>query len=337
MRVVFAGTPEFAAHALEAIEAAGHTIALVLTQPDRRAGRGMHLHASPVKEFALSKGIPVLQPTSLNTNNADDAKRAEAISALHVLSQTQFDVMVVVAYGLIIPQSMLDLAEQLGRHGAFNIHGSLLPRWRGAAPIQRAIAAGDERTGITIMQMDVGLDTGDMVLSEAINIAPDETSSSLHDRLADLGARLMVHCLALLEAQAETPRIPQGEDGMCYAEKIQKAEAEIDWSQSATTIDRLIRAFNPFPGASSTLNGQSLKFWRARPLTKLQADQYQEQASNCSGLIVGKSKDGFVVWCKDSALEVLEIQKPGGRRTSAAQWVQTEKPADKLQFTKATA
>ncbi len=337
MRVVFAGTPEFAAHALQAIEAAGHTIALVLTQPDRRAGRGMHLHASPVKEFALSKGIPVLQPTSLNTNSADDAKRAEAIAALHVLSQTQFDVMVVVAYGLIVPQSILDLAEQAGRYGAFNIHGSLLPRWRGAAPIQRAIAAGDERTGITIMQMDAGLDTGDMVLSEAIDIEPDETSSSLHDRLADLGARLMVRCLAMLDAQAEVPRIPQGEDGMCYAEKIQKAEAEIDWSQSAIIIDRLIRAFNPFPGASSTLNGQSLKFWRARPLAQLQADQYQEQAADRLGLIVGKSKDGFVVWCKDSALEVLEIQKPGGRRMSAAQWIQAENPTDELQFTKATA
>jgi methionyl-tRNA formyltransferase len=295
------------------------------------------LHASPVKEFALSKGIPVLQPTSLNTNSADDAKRAEAIAALHVLSQTQFDAMVVVAYGLIVPQSILDLAEQAGRYGAFNIHGSLLPRWRGAAPIQRAIAAGDERTGITIMQMDAGLDTGDMVLSEAIDIAPDETSSSLHDRLADLGARLMVRCLAMLDAQAEVPRIPQGEDGMCYAEKIQKAEAEIDWSQSAIIIDRLIRAFNPFPGASSTLNGQSLKFWRARPLAQLQADQYQEQAADRPGLIVGKSKDGFVVWCKDSALEVLEIQKPGGRRMSAAQWIQAEKPMDELQFTKATA
>jgi methionyl-tRNA formyltransferase len=337
MRVVFAGTPEFAAHALEAIEAAGHTIALVLTQPDRRAGRGMHLHASPVKEFALSKDIPVLQPTSLNTNSTDDAKRAEAIAALHVLSQTQFDAMVVVAYGLIIPQSILDLAEQARRHGAFNIHGSLLPRWRGAAPIQRAIAAGDARTGITIMQMDAGLDTGDMVLSEAIDIAPDETSSSLHDRLADLGARLMVRCLAMLDAQAEMPRIPQGEDGMCYAEKIQKAEAEIDWSQSAIIIDRLIRAFNPFPGASSTLHGQSLKIWRARPLTQLQADQYQEQASNRPGLVVGKSKDGFMVWCKDRALEVLEIQKPGGRRMSAAQWIQAEKPTDELQFTKATA
>ena len=333
MRVIFAGTPDFAAHALEAIEAAGHTIALVLTQPDRRAGRGMHLQASPVKAFALSKGIPVLQPASLNANSTDKEKKADAIAALHVISATQFDAMVVVAYGLIIPQAILDLAERPGRHGAFNIHGSLLPRWRGAAPIQRAIAAGDMRTGITIMQMDAGLDTGDMVLSEAIDIAPNETSSSLHDRLAALGAGLMVRCLAMLDAQEETPRTPQSEEGMCYAEKIQKTEAEIDWTQDAITIDRLIRAFNPFPGASSTLNGQSLKFWCARPLTKLLADQYQ--GSHHPGSIVGKSKDGFVVWCKDSALEVLEIQKPGGRRMSAAQWIQAEKPAGALQFTKA--
>jgi methionyl-tRNA formyltransferase len=229
---------------------------------------------------------------------------------------------------------MLDLAEQPGRHGAFNIHGSLLPRWRGAAPIQRAIAAGDKRTGITIMQMDAGLDTGDMVLSEAIDIGPHETSSSLHDRLAELGAGLMVRCLAMLDAQEETPRTPQTEEGMCYAEKIQKTEAEIDWSQTAATIDRLIRAFNPFPVASSTLNGQSLKFWRARLLAKGLADQYQ--GSHRPGSIVGKSKDGFVVWCQDGALEVLEIQKPGGRRTSAAQWIQAEKPAAALQFTKAT-
>ena len=333
MRVIFAGTPDFAAHALEAIEAAGHTIALVLTQPDRRAGRGMHLQASPVKAFALSKGIPVLQPASLNANSTDKEKKADAIAALHVISATQFDAMVVVAYGLIIPQAILDLAELPGRHGAFNIHGSLLPRWRGAAPIQRAIAAGDMRTGITIMQMDAGLDTGDMVLSEAIDIAPNETSSSLHDRLAALGAGLMVRCLAMLDTQEETPRTPQSEEGMCYAEKIQKTEAEIDWTQDAITIDRLIRAFNPFPGASSTLNGQSLKFWCARPLTKFLADQYQ--GSHHPGSIVGKSKDGFVVWCKDSALEVLEIQKPGGRRMSAAQWIQAEKPAGALQFTKA--
>ena len=333
MRVIFAGTPDFAAHALEAIEAAGHTIALVLTQPDRRAGRGMHLQASPVKAFALSKGIPVLQPASLNANSTDKEKKADAIAALRVISATQFDAMVVVAYGLIIPQAILDLAEQPGRHGAFNIHGSLLPRWRGAAPIQRAIAAGDMRTGITIMQMDAGLDTGDMVLSEAIDIALNETSSSLHDRLAALGARLMVRCPATLDAQEETPRTPQSEEGMCYAEKIQKTEAEIDWTQDAITIDRLIRAFNPFPGASSTLNGQSLKFWCARPLTKFLADQYQ--GSHHPGSILGKSKDGFVVWCKDSALEVLEIQKPGGRRMSAAQWIQAEKPAGALQFTKA--
>jgi methionyl-tRNA formyltransferase len=185
------------------------------------------------------------------------------------------------------------------------------------------------------MQMDAGLDTGDMVLSEAIDIASDETSSSLHDCLAALGARLMVRCLAMLDAQEETPRTPQSEAGMCYAEKIQKTEAEIDWSQNAITIDRLIRAFNPFPGASSSLNGQSLKFWRARPMVKELADQYQ--GSHRPGSIVGKSKDGFVVWCKDGALEVLEIQKPGGKRTSAAQWIQSEKPAGALQFTKATA
>jgi len=333
MRVIFAGTPDFAARALQAIEAAGHTIVLVLTQPDRRAGRGMHMQASPVKEFALDKGIPLLQPASLNTSHLDKAKRTEAIAALHVIGQTQFDAMVVVAYGLIIPQAILDLAEQPGRHGAFNIHGSLLPRWRGAAPIQRAIATGDEHTGITIMQMDAGLDTGDMVLSEAIDIRPDETSGSLHDRLAELGARLMVRCLAMLDAEEEMLRTPQSEEGMCYAEKIQKTEAEIDWSQTAITIDRLIRAFDPFPGASSTLNGQSLKFWHARPLAQALADQYQ--GSHRPGSIVGKSKDGFVVWCKDSALEVLEIQKPGGRRTSAGQWIQSEKPAGALQFTKA--
>ena len=182
-----------------------------------------------------------------------------------------------------------------------------------------------------------GLDTGDMVMSEAIDIAPDETSSSLHDRLADLGARLMVRCLAMLDASEKLPRTSQGEEGMCYAEKIQKTEAEIDWSQTVVTIDRLIRAFNPFPGASSTLNGQSLKFWRARPLAKVLSDQYQGQGSHHPGSIVGKSKDGFVVWCGDGALEVLEIQKPGGRRISAAQWIQAEKPAGVLQFTKATA
>ena len=337
MRVVFAGTPEFAAHALRAITAAGHTVVLVLTQPDRRAGRGMHLHASPVKEFALSKGFPLLQPASLNTDSNDPIKKREAEAALQAITQTPFDAMVVVAYGLIIPQAMLDLAEQPGRHGAFNIHGSLLPRWRGAAPIQRAIAAGDESTGITIMQMDAGLDTGDMVLSETIAIGAEESSAGLHDRLAELGAKLMVRCLAMLETQPRMVRTPQAKEGMCYAEKIQKSEAEIDWSKSAAEIERLIRAFNPYPGASSTLNKQSHKFWRARVLAQSLVAHYGDAQSNSPGAVMGVSKDGFVVCCGSGALEVLEIQKPGGRRIPAAQWLQAEGPGHGLQFTKATA
>lgn len=337
MRVVFAGTPEFAAHALRAITAAGHTVVLVLTQPDRRAGRGMHLHASPVKELAISKGFPLLQPASLNTDSKDPIKKREAEAALQAITQTPFDAMVVVAYGLIIPQAMLDLAEQPGRHGAFNIHGSLLPRWRGAAPIQRAIAAGDESTGITIMQMDAGLDTGDIVLSETIPIGAEETSASLHDRLADVGAKLMVRCLAMLEAQPKLVRTPQAKEGMCYAEKIQKAEAEIDWSKSAVEVERLIRAFNPYPGASSMLNKQSLKFWRARALPQSLAEQYCDAQPNSPGAVMGESKEGLVVCCGSGALEVFEIQKPGGRRIPAAQWFQAEKSEHGLQFTKATA
>ena len=337
MRVVFAGTPEFAAHALRAITAAGHTVVLVLTQPDRRAGRGMHLQASPVKAFALSQGIPLLQPTSLNTGSNDPIKKSEAEAVLQVIGNIPFDAMVVVAYGLIVPQTMLDLAEQPDRHGAFNIHGSLLPRWRGAAPIQRAIAAGDASTGITIMQMDSGLDTGDIVLSEAIAIGAEETSASLHDRLADLGAKLMVRCLSMLEAQPKILRTPQAKEGMCYAEKIQKAEAEIDWSTSAVEVERLIRAFNPYPGASTLLNQQSIKFWRARALPQSQAEQYCVAQPNSPGAMMGRSKDGFVVRCGSGALEVLEIQKPGGKRIPATQWLQAEKPEHGLQFTNRTA
>lgn len=337
MRVVFAGTPKFAAHALKAIEAAGHTVMLVLTQPDRRAGRGMQLQASPVKEFALSKDMPLLQVESLKFDGSDPIKRAQVEAALKQISQTGFEAMVVVAYGLIIPQAILDLAERPDRHGAFNIHASLLPRWRGAAPIQRAIAAGDAQTGITIMQMDAGLDTGDTVLSEAISISPEDTSGSLHDRLAELGATLMVQCLSELEAKKTLRHTPQPEAGVCYAEKIQKAEAEIDWSESATKIDRLIRAFNPFPGASSTLNKQSIKFWRAATLPAAALEQYRSPQAPPNGAVVGATKNGFVVWCNDSALEVLEIQKPGGRRISALQWLQAENPQHALQFTKATA
>jgi methionyl-tRNA formyltransferase len=244
MKIVFAGTPEFAAQAMRAIESAGHQIVLALTQPDRRAGRGMHLQASPVKTFALEKNIPVLQPATLRLQHADLEKRTTAQEAYQYLSHLDFDAMVVVAYGLILPQEILDLASQNGRHGCFNIHASLLPRWRGAAPIQRAIESGDVKTGVSIMQMDVGLDTGDTVLVQALDISPQETSATLHDRLADLGSDLVVSVLNALDQDHETKRMPQAQDGITYAEKILKSEAEIDWSLSAGEIDRRIRFLN---------------------------------------------------------------------------------------------
>ena len=199
MKIVFAGTPIFAAQALRAIDRAGHEIVLVLTQPDRRAGRGMQLHASPVKAFALEKNIPILQPATLQRNSADSQKRVQAQDAYDRLSHLSFDAMVVVAYGLILPQEILDLAKRNGRYGCFNIHASLLPRWRGAAPIQRSIESGDSKTGISIMQMDAGLDTGDTVLVREVSIDASETGATLHDRLAVLGADLMVEILCLLE------------------------------------------------------------------------------------------------------------------------------------------
>ncbi|MEY4059389.1 MAG: hypothetical protein RL551_628, partial [Pseudomonadota bacterium] len=229
MKIVFAGTPEFAAQAMRAIEKAGHQIVLALTQPDRRAGRGMHLQASPVKLFAQEKNIPVLQPASLKQSHPDLQKQAAALEAYQYLSGIDFDAMVVVAYGLILPQDVLDIASRNGRYGCFNIHASLLPRWRGAAPIQRAIESGDACTGVSIMQMDAGLDTGDTVLVGDLKIASDETSATLHDRLAKLGAELMVKVLNDLDKDVVIARTPQPSIGITYAEKILKNEAEIDW------------------------------------------------------------------------------------------------------------
>ena len=323
MKVVFAGTPEFAAHALRAIEAAGHEVVLVMTQPDRRAGRGMQLQASPVKTYALNKNRPVLQPASLKRTSPDPIKRAEAQEAYDIINRAEFDVMVVVAYGLIIPQDILELTERAGRHGAFNIHASLLPRWRGAAPIQRAIEAGDVETGVTIMQMDAGLDTGDMVLTKVTPIYVDDTSVSLHDRLAALGAELIVQCLAQLEAGKTLTPTPQPSEGMCYAEKIQKNEAEIDWNQTAASIDRRIRAFNPFPGASACLQNQTIKIWRSRALTGSEANPSAKHLS-AAGTIIGTSKQGVLVACREGLLEIEEVQKPGGKRISAVQWLHAE-------------
>lgn len=335
MKVVFAGTPEFAAYALRAIEAAGHTVVLVMTQPDRRAGRGMQMQASAVKEFALSKSMPLLQVSSLKRSSADPQKKEDACRAYKTLNQTEFDVMVVVAYGLIIPQDILDITERQGRYGAFNIHGSLLPRWRGAAPIQRAIEAGDLETGITIMRMDAGLDTGDTVLLKAIPILPNETSADLHDRLAKLGAELMMQCLAQLESGKVLIRTQQPSEGVCYAEKIQKAEAEIDWNQSARCIDRRIRAFNPFPGASTLMQGQAIKVWRSSVAAGTKANAAANQSS--PGTIIGKGDKGVLVACGEGVLEVEEIQKPGGKRVPALQWLQSEQAQQTaLQFIKAT-
>jgi methionyl-tRNA formyltransferase len=313
MKIVFAGTPEFAAHAMRAIDGAGHEIVLALTQPDRRAGRGMHLQASPVKEFALEKNIPVLQPETLKRNSANPEKQAQAQEAYRQLSEIDFDAMVVVAYGLILPQDVLDITQQPGRYGSFNIHASLLPRWRGAAPIQRAIESGDTKTGICIMQMDVGLDTGDTVLVNELVIVPEETSSTLHDRLAKLGAQSIVDTLNCLQAGKALVHTPQATNDVTYAEKILKSEAEIDWNLSAQAIDQRIRAFNPFPGATSNAQELEMKFWSSRI----------PKSGACSktghpGELLGFSEKGAYIQCGQGMVEILEMQKPGGKKMPAS-------------------
>ena len=303
MRVAFAGTPALAGAALAALHGAGFEIALVLTQPDRPAGRGMKLLPSPVKAFALAHGLALAQPRSLRLDGKfpDDARAArEALIAAGV------DVMVVAAYGLILPQWVLDVP----RLGCLNIHGSLLPRWRGAAPIQRAIEAGDARTGITVMQMDAGLDTGAMLLVESTAIAPGDTSATLHDRLAALGARLIVEALELAACGGLSPT-PQPADGVTYAHKIDKAEAAIDWALPAATIERRLRAFDPFPGASSALGAETVKLWRGTSV----------DGCGTPGEVLAANAAGIVVACGSDALRITELQRPGGRRASAAQFL----------------
>jgi methionyl-tRNA formyltransferase len=292
MRAVFAGTPEFAAVALRAISAAGHDIPLVLTQPDRPAGRGMALQASPVKRLAQELGIEVFQPLSLKDAGAQ--ARVREIGA---------DVMVVAAYGLILPQAVLDMP----RFGCINIHASLLPRWRGAAPIQRAILAGDAETGVCIMQMEAGLDTGPVLLRGTLPIGANDTAGDVHDRLATLGGQLVVDCLARLPMPAE----PQPEAGVTYASKLEKSEAAIDWRRPAAEVDRLIRAFNPFPGAQAALEGNGIKVWRARPV----------EGRGQPGEILAAGKDGIVVACGEGAILISELQKAGGKRLPAMQFL----------------
>jgi methionyl-tRNA formyltransferase len=255
MRVAFSGTPQFARVALAALHAAGSEVVLVATQPDRPAGRGLALNPSEVKAFALEHGLALIQPRSLRLDGKfpDDARAAR-----DALLAARPDVMVVAAYGLILPQWVLDLP----RLGCINIHASLLPRWRGAAPIQRAIEAGDARTGVTIMQMNSGLDTGSALLAESTPISPYDSSATLHDRLATLGANLIVEALELAASGGLSPS-PQPVEGVTYARKIEKAEAAIDWTQPAPCIERRLRAFDPFPGSISRLGGETVKVWRA--------------------------------------------------------------------------
>ena len=283
----------------------------------------MHLQASPVKEFAVQHSIPVLQPETLRRTSTDTQKQAQAQAAYDHLSVIEFDAMVVVAYGLILPQEILDISEKPGRHGSFNIHASLLPRWRGAAPIQRAIESGDLKTGVCIMQMDVGLDTGDTILVADLEIARNETSASLHDRLAQLGSKLIVDVLNELQQGGNIKRLPQEKEGITYAEKILKSEAEIDWTLSAKEIDQHIRAFNPFPGASSRLNGLAMKFWNSRL-----ADTQSIDLTGRPGDVLGFSHDGVYIQCGTGVVEVLEMQKPGGKRIDAKTCIQSisEKP-----------
>lgn len=293
MKLIFAGTPEFAACTLAALLAAGFDVALVLTQPDRAAGRGMQMRASAVKRHALAHGLPVLQPTDLKTDEIQKTLRKIGAHA-----------MVVAAYGLILPRAVLTIPAC----GCLNIHASLLPRWRGAAPVQRALLAGDRETGITIMQMDAGLDTGPILLQEKASIDDADTALTLHDKLAQLGARCIVQALD----RTVVPR-PQDATLATYARKIDKAEARIDWTRETQFIHRQIRAFNPVPGAVTTLGGAPLKVWDAQTSPSAYAGE--------PGAVLAASAEGIVVATGDGALTLTELQPAGGKRLTAAAYV----------------
>ncbi len=292
MRLVFAGTPDFAATGLKALIAAGHTIVGVYSQPDRPAGRGRKLQPSPVKQVALDHEIPVFQPETLKTAEAQKQ-----------LADLKPDVMIVAAYGLILPKAVLDIPT----HGCLNIHASLLPRWRGAAPIQRAIAAGDAETGITIMQMDEGLDTGAMLLKSLTAIDTSDTGGSLHDRLAELGGKAIIEALELLK-KGELTGEPQNDDLACYASKLSKTEGHIDWATDATAIERLVRAFNPWPGTYTDLGDQRIRIHEARALVT-DSDAFP-------GTVVHRDREGIDIACGNGTLRITRLQLPGSRAQS---------------------
>ena len=360
MRVIFAGTPEFARVALADLLAAGFEVPLVLTQPDRPAGRGLKLQPSPVKLLALAHGIPVAQPRSLRL---DGKYPEDAIAAQFAIHTAAANAAVVAAYGLILPQWLLDLMHQprparsstdevasvgasfnagppqaetapsggseahevasvgATRYGCFNIHASLLPRWRGAAPIHRAIEAGDTLTGITLMQMDAGLDTGDMLLIERVAMAADDTTGSLHDKLASLGGQLAVRALRMAAAGELRP-VAQPSTGISYAHKVDKAEAVIDWSQAADVIERKIRAFNPFPGASTLLGSDIIKLWQAEPASEcFNSDSNKRTADVRYGTVLHVNEQAITVQAGQGALRLTELQRAGGKRLAAAEFL----------------
>ena len=320
MSLIFAGTPEFAAVALRRLGEAGHQIALVLTQPDRPAGRGMRLQESAVKRLARDLGVPVCQPRSLRL---DGRFPEDAAAARQAIADARADAMVVAAYGLILPQWVLDVMAQPGPYGGaalgcLNIHASLLPRWRGAAPIHRAIEAGDAQTGVCIMQMDAGLDTGAVLLREAIAIehrgAQADTTGTLHDRLAELGGELIVRVLA--QASSGTlVATAQPADGVCYAEKVSKAQARIDWTAGAEQIERGIRAFDPNPGAWTTLGADVIKVWRASPHPAASAQDAPP------GTVLAADDAGIGGACGSGALRRTALQRAGGKRLEVADFL----------------
>jgi methionyl-tRNA formyltransferase len=306
LRLVFAGTTAFAERSLAALVDAGHGIVLVLTQPDRPAGRGLRPAASPVKRFALARGLELFQPETLKSPDA-----AARIAAARP------DVLVVAAYGLILPQAVLDCA----RLGAFNVHASLLPRWRGAAPIQRALLAGDRETGVSIMRMEAGLDSGPVLAQRRVRISAEDDAASLQERLAALGAELLVATLGELQAGRASAQAQPGE-GVSYARKIDKAETVLDWSRSASELSRAVRAFRPAPGATTTLGGEALKIWRARAV----------EGKGAAGELLAARGDALVIACGEGALEVTELQRPGGRRLSAAEFLRGRRLAPGARF-----
>jgi methionyl-tRNA formyltransferase len=297
MRLVFAGTPEFAVPSLAAAASRQEVVA-VYTQPDRPAGRGRSLAASPVKRAALERGIPVLQPETLKSQVSRDA-----------LAALQPDLLIVVAYGLILPKAILAIPK----YGCWNVHASLLPRWRGAAPIQRAIEAGDARTGVCLMQMEAGLDTGPVLLSQATDIGPEETGGQLHDRLAALGAQVLADGLGLLRAGIRPVPQPQPEQGVTYARKLEKAEARLDWSRPAAALANQVRAFNPWPVAEATVAGERLRI--------LDAVALEPAHGAAPGTLLAASRDGIDIACGEGALRLRTVQREGGRAIGAADFV----------------